>query len=109
MDLEDMSADQLRDLMHQASVRIEYLINREQNRADEARDRLAASITALDNLIGPENPEKPGLESLSEVLLFTEEEMGAATGLAHRLAFLALDILARAVRDIATIQGERTP
>ena len=109
MDISECTIDELRDLMNRASVRIDQLIAEEQGVREDARSRLAASITTLDNLIGPENPEEPGLESLSEVLLFTQEEMGAATGLAHRLAFLALDILTRAVRDIATVQGESTP
>lgn len=64
------------------------------------------SIAALTALIGPDNPTTASTNTLTEVQLYTNAQMAANAGLAHRLTFVALERLARTVRDIARAKTE---
>jgi len=72
-----------------------------------ARDTaIHGSIAALTALIGPDNPTTASTNTLTEVQLYTNAQMAANAGLAHRLTFVALERLARTVRDIARAKTE---
>ena len=103
-ELHDMSLEELRALLAQVSARIDQIVYEEQNKRADARQRLIDSISTLNALIGPDNPTEPGLTSLTEVRLFSQQDMGNNAGLALALAFQALEILARATRDIAQLE-----
>lgn len=67
---------------------------------------IADSIAALTALIGPDAPTTASTNSLTEVQLYTNAQLAANAGLAHRLTFVALERLARTVRDIARAKTE---
>ena len=103
MEINDMSVEELNALMAEIQTRIDQITYQTQQEEQDARARLAASISTLDALIGPDNPTEPALDSLTEVRLFTQEDMQTHSGLAHALSFYALEIMARAMRDIAML------
>ena len=59
------------------------------------------AVAKLDVLLGPEEPAAPGLDSIREVRMFSQEDMHENAGLGLGLAFLALQLLAETTRDIA--------
>ena len=74
----------------------------EREQAKVTRDvAIYDSVAALTALIGPDAPTVAGTGTLTEVQLYTNAQMAANAGLAHRLTFVALERLARTVRDIA--------
>jgi len=68
------------------------------------RESIAATVGTLDALIGPDDAV-PGLDSLTAVRKYDAATMGANAGLGLDLAFLGIDVLARAVRDLARVQS----
>lgn len=104
--LDGMTVEELQQVVTDAQTLIEQKIHEQQQGEQDARARLTESINTLTALIGPDEPTAPGLDSLTEVRLFSEQEMAEYSGLAHTLEFLALEIVARAVRDIAYVVGK---
>ena len=100
--LTEQQWDQLIAAIQQAKVAKE--IERQQE-AEALVSGIGDAVQTVTDLLGPENPTAPALTSLREVRLYTAAEMGANTGLAHTLAFQAIEILAEAVRDIAIYVG----
>lgn len=77
---------------------------RQHARQQEAADREQAirdAIADLDRLIGPDNPAAPAMTSITEVRLYTRQQMQDNAGLGLELAFQGMELLARTVRDIA--------
>ena len=102
-DLDALTTDELRALASLASHRLAQIEQSQRETEDELRAGLGPVVAQLDALIGPDQPTAPGLTSLTEVRLYTQQQMAANTGLAHELGFQALELLARATRDIARI------
>ena len=72
-------------------------------RRSNAQSNLAGARTALDSLIGPDKPTAPSMKSLTEVQLYTDEQIGANLVLGLRLSFAATEQVARILRDVLTV------
>ena len=85
-----------------------YAALQQENEQTEAETRAAvtAAIAGLDALLGPDNPTTPGLDSISEMLKYTNEQLGQYAGLALRQVLLGMQIQARLTRDLARVVGD---
>lgn len=72
-----------------------------QQKADELKEGIANAVEVLENLIGPNAPTVPSLNSITEARLFTGAQMKAGSELALPLLFTGMEILARVTLDIA--------
>ena len=89
--------DQIIAAIQQAKVAKE--IERQQE-AEALLSNIGGAISSVQALIGPDNPTVPGLNSLTEIQLYTNAQMAANAGQALRLTFMGMEILARAVEDM---------
>ena len=97
------TANELRELIAQASTRLAQLeqaatVTEEQLRAD-----LGAVVTDLDKLIGPDNPTVKSAATLTQANLYTPSELAAASGIAHDAELAWMLTIARTVRDLARV------
>lgn len=104
-DIATLTDDELRALLSQADALLAARARDDEATEADLRVQVGQAIAALDALIGPDQPTTPGLDSITEVQLFTDQQMAQNAGLAHRLTFVALEQLARTTRDIARIAG----
>ena len=95
--LTEQQWDQLVAAIQQAKVAKE--IERQQE-AEALLSSIGGAISSVKALIGPDNPTVPGLNSLTEIQKYTDAQMAANAGKAHRLTFIGMEILARAVEDM---------
>ena len=72
-------------------------------RRSNAQSNLAGARAALDSLIGPDDPTEPSMTSLTEVQLYTDEQVGANLVLGLRLSFEATEQVARILRDVRDV------
>ena len=89
--------DQIIAAIQQAKVTKEI---QKQQEAEALLSNIGEAISSVQALIGPDNPTVPGLNSLTEIQRYTDAQMAANAGKAHRLTFIGMEILARAVEDI---------
>lgn len=104
VDLDTMSDEAIAQLA--ASLQQELTWRAAAREAEDQANRTAIkdAITQLKALIGPESPTTPGLNSISEIRLYTQQQMQDNAGLALERAFLGLDLLARTVLSMAIVQ-----
>ena len=95
--------DQLRDLQILAGQQMQALEQAAQTDEARLKTTIAASVKALDTLIGPDNPAGKSAKSLTEAALFTAPELAGATGIAHKAELEWMLTLAKTVRDIARV------
>lgn len=112
MDFNDMSIDELNGLMEDLQDHVDLRIHQKQVEEADARTRLANSIATLSNLLGPDQPTEPTMEqieagevSITQMRLFSAEQLEPYGGLVDTLVLAGMEILTRAVRDIATVIG----
>lgn len=72
-------------------------------RSSNVQANLAGARAALDSLIGPDKPTAPSMKSLTEVQLYTDDQIKANLVLGLRLSFEATEQVARILRDVLTI------
>ena len=97
-DISKLHGQELMKLIEQANQ--QYMQER-----SNAQSNLAGARTALDSLIGPNNPTVPSMTSLTEVQLYTNAQIAGNVALAVRLAFKATEQLARILRDVLMLVG----
>lgn len=95
-DINGLDAQELMELMDKAGQLFSQ-------RRSNAQANLAGARVALDSLIGPDSPTAPSMTSLTEVQLYTDEQIGANLVLGLRLSFEATEQVARILRDVLTI------
>lgn len=95
-------------IAHINALNAAYAAKQRENEQTEADTRAAVTtaIAGLDALIGPDNPTAPGLGSISEMLKYTDEQLGQYAGLALRQVLLGMQIQARLTRDLARVVGD---
>ena len=101
-DVSGLSIDELADLGR------EVMRAQEQKRLS-ASEALKSSKGTLDGLIGPDNPTEPSINSLTEVQLFTDDQIKANAALGLRLAFKAIEQVARTVRALVVVISRWQP
>lgn len=101
MNIEQLSLEELNSLLQQIYPVVHLREEERRQSQAESKVSVAESIAGLDALIGPDNPTTPSLNSLTEIQLFSQEEMKEYAGLALAQAFVGIELLARIVRDIA--------
>ncbi len=94
--IDNLTADELAQLLERAG-------QLQAAKRQTAQGNLKGARAALDRLIGPNNPTGPTMNSLTEVQLYSDEQINANNALAHRLWFQATEQLARILRDVLTV------
>jgi len=102
MDLSTYDEAQLDVLAAAIAQRRATLETEKQIKLEGAKWTIDQSIDAITQLIGPDNPTAPGLNTLTEMQVYSNEEMAANTGLAHRLELESMEKVARAVESLLT-------
>lgn len=99
----------LPDISHLTIPELQELAERAQRAQVERQQQSAAGLAnaraALDRLIGPDQPTAPSMNALTEVQLYTDQQIGAHAVLGLRLAFRAVEQVARTVRDLVVVIG----
>lgn len=95
-DISGLDAQELMELLDKAG----QLFSQRRN---NAQANLAGARTALDSLIGPDEPTAPSMKSLTEVQLYTDGQINANLALGLRLSFEATERVARILRDALTV------
>ena len=95
-DISNLNVQELSELMDSAG----QLYSQRRN---NAQSNLAGARTALDLLIGPDKPTAPSMKSLTEVQLYTDDQIKANLVLGLRLSFEATEQVARILRDVLTM------
>lgn len=95
-------------IVHINALNAAYAAKQRENEQTEsdARAAVTTAIAGLDALIGPDNPSAPGLGSISEMLQYTDEQLGQYAGLALRQVLLGMQIQAHLTRDLARVVGD---
>ena len=101
MNIEQLSLEELNSLLQQIYPWVHLREEERRQSQAESKVSVAESIEGLDALIGPDNPTTPTLNSLTEIQLFSQEELKENAGLALKQVFVGIELLARIVRDIA--------
>lgn len=94
-DIRGLHGRELVELIEQANQR--YMQER-----SNAQTNLTPARAALDSLIGPDEPTAPSMKSLTEVQLYTDNQINANLVLGLRLSFEATEQVARILRDVLT-------
>ena len=102
-DISTLTGDELRELVNAANVRLFQQQQDEEATEEQLRAQIAATITGLDALIGPNNPTVKSAATLAQANLYTAPELAAATGVAHDAQLTWLLTIARTVRDLARV------
>lgn len=102
MNIENMTTDQLRDLLTQIDLLIQQRRAQELADDEQLRADIGEAVATLDGLLGPADGD-PGVDSIRAVRRYDAQTMGENAGLALSLAFEALEILTATTRDIATV------
>lgn len=97
-DISGLDSSSLAQLADQVNARI-------LRRRQEATSGLSTAEQRLLDLIGPDNPTAPSVDNLTEVQLFTDEQIRSNTVLGHRLSFRAIEVLARIVLHLVRYIG----
>ena len=95
-DIRGLNVQELAELMDSAG----QLYSQRRN---DAQASLVRARDALDSLIGPDDPTKPSMTSLTEVQLYTDDQIKANLALGLRLSFEATEQVARILRDVLTM------
>ena len=74
-------------------------------RRQEATSGLSTAEQRLLDLIGPNNPTAPSVNNLTEVQLFTDDQIRSNAALGLRLSFRATEVLARIVLHLVRYIG----
>lgn len=95
-DISGLNVNELTELMDSAG----QLFSQRRN---DAQANLVRARAALDSLIGPDNPTAPSMTNLTEVQLYTDNQIKANLVLGLRLSFEATEQVARILRDVLTM------
>ena len=95
----------------EAIIRAAYArdLELQQQQADsdaQRRQRIAQAVDSLTALLGPANPQTPGLGSIREMRLYQDADLQQHAGLAIRLVLEGMEILTATARDVARVVGE---
>lgn len=95
-------------ITHINALNAAYAARQQENAQTEAEARadVTAAIAGLNALLGPDNPTAPGVGSISEMLEYTDAQLGQYAGLALRQVLLGMQIQARLTRDLARVVGD---
>lgn len=102
--LTEQQWDQLVAAIQQAKVTKE--IERQQE-AEALKTSISGVTTELRTLIGPDSPTTPSMNSLTEVQLYSGDQMVTHARLALPLIFADMEKLARAVENLAAYVAGR--
>ena len=92
-DISGLDAPELMELLDKAGQLFS-------ERRSNAQSNLAGARAALDSLIGPDKPTAASMKSLTEVQLYTDDQIKANLALGLRLSFEATEQVARILRDV---------
>lgn len=106
IDIATATPDQLREAMSLIATRLAQLEQATEQTEADTRAAVTAAIAGLDALLGPDNPAAPGLNSISEMLKYTDAQLGQYAGLALRQVLRGMQIQARLTRDLASVVGD---
>ena len=95
-DIRGLDAQELMELLDKAGQLYSQ-------RRSNAQSNLAGARAALGSLIGPDKPTAPSMKSLTEVQLYTDDQIKANLVLGLRLSFEATEQVARILRDVLTV------
>lgn len=102
-DLDDLTPDQLRALLSQASSRLEQLARDEAETETQLRNDIGTTVDALEVLIGDGDPK--GVGSIVGVRQYTGEEMVGQAATILPVIVHGIELLARSQLDIARVVG----
>lgn len=107
IDLSDLTPDELRTLINDATQAFRAAEVAAQTETADRRGRLGQAITDLEALLGPVEGE-PGTGNIRAVRRYDAQTMGQNAGIALDLAFAGLEQLTTTVLNIAhVIAAER--
>lgn len=72
----------------------------------QRRQRIAQAVDSLTALLGPADPQTPGLGSIREMRAYPPEMLQEHAGIAIAKLLEGLEILTATVRDVARVVGE---